>query len=160
MPHRFSVTIQKIGINPLVEVPLRVSRAIGKSGYVPVAGTLNGKPFRATLVPTGGGRHRLFINGEMRRGARVDVTDRITVVLRIDPRPRVIPMPRRLSGELRTNRNASNRWKKLTPSRRKEILRYLNSAKHVKTLDRNVKKVIAMLTEKKPAKKRLGGIRL
>lgn len=157
---QFSAAIYKLGINPCVEVPLRVSRAFGRRGYVPVAGKLNGKPFLANLVPTGEGRHRLFINGEMRERARVDVGSRITVVLRVDSRPRKVPMPKELVRALRSNRDVNAAWGLLTPSRQKEILRYLNFAKQPETLQRNVKRVIALLQKKLPPKERLGGIRV
>ncbi|MGH9839592.1 MAG: DUF1905 domain-containing protein [Blastocatellia bacterium] len=73
MSQRFSAKIYKLGINPCVDVPKRVSEVFGKRGYVPVAGTLNGQAIHATLVPKGGGEHRLFLNGEMRRRAAVGV---------------------------------------------------------------------------------------
>lgn len=160
MAQQFSATIDKLGINPCVEVPLRVSRAFGKRGYIPVAGKLNGKPYLAILVPTGGGRHRLFINGEMRERAKVDVGDRITVTLKFDTRPREVPVPKDLARVLRSHRTARAAWGLLTPSRRKEILRYLNSAKRQETLERNIRKVIAFLEKKLPPRERLGGIRV
>ena len=160
MTQQFSSTIYKLGINPCVEVPLRVSRALGKRGYIPVAGELNGKPFLANLVPIGEGRHRLFINGEMRERARVDVGSRITVVLRVDSRPRRVLMPKELARALRSNRDVKAAWGLLTPSRQKEILRYLNFAKRPETLQRNIKKVIALLQKKLPPDERLAGIRV
>jgi len=72
---QFTATIYKVGINPLVDVPAEVSRAFGIRGYVPVRGRLNGAPIRATLVPSGGGRHRLYINGDMRKQAGVESGD-------------------------------------------------------------------------------------
>jgi hypothetical protein len=63
----FSTQVQKVGINPCVAIPESVSACLGKRGIVPVWGSLNGVEIRATLVPIGGGRHRLYINGEMRK---------------------------------------------------------------------------------------------
>jgi len=160
MAHRLSAIIRKIGINHYVEVPLKISQAIKKRGYVPIAGTVNGKPMRTTLVPIGKGRHRLFINGGMRDRAGVDVGDRIEVALRVDLRSRAVPMPKGLAARLLKSRVASTAWERLTPSRRKEILRYLNFAKHSETLERNTKKVFAMLMEQGRQKNTLAGIRL
>jgi len=161
MAHRLSAIIRKIGINPYVDVPLKISRAIKKRGYVPIAGTVNGKPMRTTLVPIGKGRHRLFINGKkMRDRAGVDVGDRIEVALRVDLRSRAVPMPKGLVARLSKSSVASTAWERLTPSRRKEILRYLNFAKHSETLERNTKKVFAMLMEQGRQKNTLAGIRL
>jgi uncharacterized protein YdeI (YjbR/CyaY-like superfamily) len=55
---------------------------------------------------------------------------------------------------------AEETWERLTPSRRKEIFWYLNSVKHPETLERNTKKVIAMLEGKKRPRNRPAGIRL
>jgi hypothetical protein len=157
---RFTATIYKIGINPMVDVPLRVSRAFGKRGNIPVAGTLNRTGIRATLVPLGGGRHRLFIHGGMRKRAQVDVGSRITVVLHPDTRPRRVPMSPAFAGALRKSPTATVAWKLLTPSRRKEILRYLNSLKSPEALHRNVRKVMAVLSRTPGVKRVLWGIRM
>ena len=102
---------------------------------------------------------RLFINGEMRERAQVDVGSRITVALHVDTRPRRVPIPKELRA-LRSNRDGKAVWELLTPSRQKEILRYLNFAKRPETLQRNIKKVIALLQKKLPPDERLGGIRV
>ncbi len=70
MKQHFTARIYKLGINPCVDVPLRVGQAFGRRGYVSVTGALNGHPLRATLAPKGGGLYRLFINGEMRKRVR------------------------------------------------------------------------------------------
>jgi hypothetical protein len=147
MVQQFSTKIYKLGINPCVDVPQRVSRAFGKRGYVPVKGTLNGQPIRATLVPKGEGRHRLFINGDMRTRASVDVGDRVHLVLAIDHQPRTLPMPEMLAQALEKNRRARAAFERLQPSRQKEILSYLNWLKRPETLKRNVEKVITMLVK-------------
>lgn len=65
---RLSATILKAGINPYVDIPAALSGQLGK-GYLPVRGRINGHDFRSGLVSLGGGRHRLFVNGQMRRQA-------------------------------------------------------------------------------------------
>jgi len=81
MSQRFTATIFKVGINPCVDVPAGVSTALGKKGYIPVRVQLNGYSFRAGLVSLGQGRHRLYINGVMRKQASVDLGDQINVTL-------------------------------------------------------------------------------
>ena len=122
MNQRFSAVIFKVGINPCVDVPARVSAALGRTGYIPIKGTLNGHPFKAGLVSLGGGRHRLYINGPMRKAAGVDTGDRVTVVLDYDPKPRKLPIPKAFAQALAANPAAKMAWDNLTPSKRKEIL--------------------------------------
>jgi len=152
MAQRFSTTIFKVGINPCVDVPARVSAALGRRGYIPIQGRLNGHPFRAGLVSLGKGRHRLFINGEMRRKAGVDVGDRITLVLDYDAKPRKTPVPKQLAKALNENPAAKGVWNNLVPSRRKEILSYLNSLKRAASLDRSVERTIKLLLSRKDSR--------
>jgi hypothetical protein len=160
MKQHFTAVIFKVGINPCVDIPQKVSRAFNKRGYVPVKGMINGKRLIANLVPIGNNRHRLFINGDMRNRAKVDVHDRIELILEVDSRPRIEPMTKGLSLVLSRNKSAMSNWEMLAPSRRKEILRYLNFAKRPETLQRNIHKVIALLTKKPYKSKTLGGIRI
>lgn len=147
----FSVVIGKVGVNPCVDVPQQVSICLGGRTYIPVSGTLNGVPIRATLVPVGSGRHRLYINGEMRKKAGVTVGDSIHLALELDREPRSVPMPKEFAEGLRKDKRARAAFEKLSPSHQKEILAYLNYLKKPETLQRNILKVIRFLRKKKQA---------
>ena len=142
---RFKAKIRIVGVNPYVDVPGRVSRSFARRGYVPVTVQVPGGKVGSTLVPVGGGKHRLYINGQMRRLARVDVGDTVSIGVELDERSRMPTMPAGLAAELAKRPRARKVWEELTPSRRKEILRYLNFAKRRETQDRNVAKVVAIL---------------
>ncbi len=133
----FSAVIQKVGINPCVDVPEQVSKAFTRRGYVPVKGQLNGHPIRATLVPVGGGRHRLYINTEMRKAAGVGVGDLVFLKLALDPESRDLTVPPELA--------AKAVFEKFPPSHKKEILEYLNSLKRVEYRKKNIAKLILKL---------------
>jgi hypothetical protein len=145
MPRRFSATIYKLGVNPCVDVPAGVSQAFGRRGVIPVTGTLNGSLFRANLMPKGDGTHRLYLNEVMRKAAGADVGDRVDVLLEFDPQPRLPSRSEALTRALEANPRAKAAFERLTPSRRKEILAYLNALKRPESLQRNVEKVIAYL---------------
>jgi hypothetical protein len=147
MAQKFSAKIYKLGINPCVDVPPRVSRAFGIRGYVPVKGNLNDQPIQATLVPKGNSTHRLYLNEDMRKRADLDVGDTAKLTLEIDERPRSAPMPEGLAVALAENPKARRAFDELPPSRRKEILAYLNSLKGPEALKRNINKVVAMLVK-------------
>lgn len=157
MGEHFSAVISKVGINPAVDVPSHVSSALGHSGYMPVRITLNGHPFRAGLVSLGGGRHRLFINGQMRKVAGVDVGDVIVIEVAFDPEPRTRRMPSELVTSLQSNPEARAAWDALVPSRRNEMLDYLNSLKRPDARERIVHKIIATILPAKPGSPRNGG---
>ena len=149
MEYRFSAVIYKHGINPCVDVPERVSQAFQRKGTIPVRGALNNHPFRATLVPTGKGRYRLFINGTMRRQAGVDVGDEIKVELEYDAQKRTVPLPKAFEEALKRNPKAREEFERLTPSRRKDILLYMNALKKPESLQKVIERVMKSLTAKK-----------
>jgi Domain of unknown function (DUF1905)/Bacteriocin-protection, YdeI or OmpD-Associated len=142
MTQQFTAKVYKVGINPCVDVPLRVSQAFGKRGYIPVEGTLDGEPIAATLVPTGGGHHRLYLNTDMRKRAGVDAGDRVKIELAIDTKPRDIAAPEDLLNALKRKKGALQAFRELTPSRRKEIIVYLLSLKTEETRKKQIKRVV------------------
>ena len=148
----FSAIINKLGINPYVDVPEHVSQCFGKRGYIRVTGTLNGVSMRATLVPTGNVRHRLYVNGEMRKEANVKDGDTINLSLRLATEPRQVAVPRELMEALESNEKARTAFEKLPPSHQKEILDYLNFLKKPESLKRNIGKVISSLVESEKKK--------
>ena len=148
--YTFSATIYKIGINPVVDTPDEVLKAIfeqaGRSkGPVPVRGTINGAEFLQTLMKYQGA-WRLYINGPMLKDSGLSVGDIANIEIEFDPRPREEPMPPKLRAAVRKNANARKAFDLLPPSRRKEILRYINSLKSDDSIDRNVARVISQLS--------------
>jgi hypothetical protein len=73
----FRAVVLKDAVNRFVRVPLRISRAFEpfmNHGRVRVAGTIEGHPLYATLVPVHDGTHRLYVTGGMRAATGVDVS--------------------------------------------------------------------------------------
>jgi hypothetical protein len=127
---RFRATIRKQGPNPYVDVPAGVSRAFSphaREGRIRVEGRLEKAAIRGTLVPVGGGRHRLFLNGGMRSAAGVDTGDTVTLELRATPYDVVRP-PRDVAVGLR-EAGARAAFDIGSPSYRHEILRWIDDAR-------------------------------
>jgi hypothetical protein len=145
----FSAKIHKIGINHVVDPPDEVLSFIfeqaGRSkGPIPVRGTLNGAEFIQTLVRYRGA-WRLYVNGPMLESSALKVCDVANVEIAFDPRPRTVPVPERFEKALVKNKQARAAFDAQTPSRQKEILRYLGSLKTDASLEGNVDKVIDQL---------------
>jgi hypothetical protein len=94
---------QRPGGGPFyVAVPAAVSRAAGKRGNVPVVAVVNGRAeFRASLVPSGGGRHILRLNATTRAQAGAELGARVGIELAFDENPTADPMPPDLADALR-----------------------------------------------------------
>lgn len=143
---KITAKIHKLGINPCIDVPEVVARRLlqnaGKtSGSIPVRGTLNGKKFLQTIVKYRGA-WRLYLNTEMRKDAGIGVGDTAKVIIAFDPKPRTVPMNKKLAAALSKNKRARDAFEKLPPSHQKAILRYLNWLKTDEAVERGVKKVI------------------
>ena len=142
---KFSQNIYKVGLDPCVEVPRRVSDDLCKTGYIPVSGTINDHPFRSTLVPVGSWRHRLYISAQLQKEARVGLGDLITVVLDHDDKTEALPTPTALVEALAKHPQAKTKYDAYPPSRRGEILTYFSSLKQPETLNRHIDQLITLL---------------
>jgi hypothetical protein len=148
---KFSSKIFKLGINPVVDVPVRALEIIftqaGRSTRpIPVRGRLNGSEFLQTLVKYKGA-WRLYLNGPMLKASGLKVGDLAEVVVEFDPTPRVVPMPALLSGALRKDPKARSAFRELSPSRQKEIAKYLGSLKTEESFKRNVERILRHLRD-------------
>lgn len=149
----FSATIHKMGINPYVFIPEDILMALFKQANkstspIPVRGRIDGKPFVQTLVKYQGA-WRLYINGEMQQAAGVDVGDQAQIQIEFDPVPRIEAIHPKFKATLSKNKAAKLAFEKLTPSRQKQILRYLNTRKTEASLERNIEKIIQHLLGEK-----------
>jgi hypothetical protein len=172
LPSSFVAVVKIAGINPYVDVPARVTSELKQRGKAVVlikvsrrgakkvargtrmardaarlkrvARLAPGGWFRTTVVPAGG-RHRLYLDTWMRDAAAVGIGDRVRISLKPDRRPRDLAAPRILQQALKTNSTVMIAWMALSPSRRREILSYLNFLKTPAALERNVRKVVTQL---------------
>jgi len=122
----------------LIMIPASVSRATGKRGPVPVVALVNGlAEVRASIVPCGGGRHRLLINARARGEARVVAGDRVRIVLRVDENPVADPVPHDLAHELR-KADVLGPFERLPIGKRNHIIRTVEEAVAETTRDKRI----------------------
>lgn len=148
MKFSFKAKIYKVGINPCVKVPFRITRRmVPAKGYIPVRGFIKDHPFEQTLCPVKNEEYRLYVNGLMLKGSGAKPGDTVAFNIEQDFTPRTaddLPMPKLFKKHLSEQRLTSA-FKKLTPYRQKEILKYLNYLKTDESLIRNIEKVISHL---------------
>ncbi|MFI5218878.1 MAG: YdeI/OmpD-associated family protein [Bacteroidia bacterium] len=148
----FKAKIDIIGINPFVLLHSSVLTNIFKQaqkdkGPVPVRGTIDGHNFIQTLVKYSG-KWRLYINTPMLKACGKKVGDTITLQIEFDPAERIIPIHHKLAKALNKNKKANDAFKKLSPSRQKEIIRYISALKKETSVDRNVAIAMKFLSGK------------
>jgi hypothetical protein len=157
---KFQEKISIINANPYVRLPdnvlLAISKQAGKkTSPIPIKGKINGAEFQQSLVRYQGD-WRLYVNIVMAKAARIKFSKSISEIVgevatfevEFNPEPQVYNMVPSLQKALDGNSIAKNNWRRLSPSRQKEILRYFDMLKSDEAKERNLKKVIDILTGK------------
>jgi hypothetical protein len=137
----------KTGSGILLNVPKWVSQKFPSRGMATVEGTMNGHPFRAALEPNTSGSHSLRVNQAMREGAGADAGDTVKLaILGPEPEPTV---PADLRVAFTTSHEAKTLWKDLTPTGRRDWIRWIESAKKPETRARRVTRTVEQLSSGK-----------
>lgn len=124
--------------------PFDVVKVFGTRARVPVRGTINGFPFRSSLMPMGG-CHGMPVNRALRNGAGVELGGTVSVVMERDDAERTVEVPPVLKKELGKNKTAQANWEKLSFTSQKEIVVSINGAKQEETRARRLAKVMDIL---------------
>ncbi|MGX5687258.1 YdeI/OmpD-associated family protein [Chryseobacterium cucumeris] len=145
----FSATLEIIGINPFVFVPEEILETIfEKSGRnkspIAVKGTVNGKEFKQNLMKYLG-EWRLYVNLIMLKNSPKRIGEIIEVVLEYDDSDRSIPIHPQLEKAIKESALAAENFEKLIPSRKNELVRYINNLKTEASIQRNIEKIIRHL---------------
>ncbi len=152
----FSATIQIHGINPYIYVSAARAKRI-KADWkkpLPVIVRIDGKPdegWHINMMPMGEGDFYLYLHGDVRKAAGKDTGDKVKVEVEFDTSYKSGPthlMPAALRDALKKNAKAQTVWDALIPSRQKEILRYLAALKSEEAVQRNIEKVLHVLSGK------------
>lgn len=151
---RFSATLTAIkGGGHFVTVPVETAEAAGLRYGIRVRGTVNGVPYRSSLMKYSGvfhmGVHKATIaKAKAKIGADVDVQ------IEIDDEP--LPtdtVPRDLARAIAASPRARDAWAKESPSHRREHVKHVIDAKKPETRARRIEKTVAALAERAKASK-------
>jgi Bacteriocin-protection, YdeI or OmpD-Associated/Domain of unknown function (DUF1905) len=153
---RFSGLIRIRGINPYILVSAKIATRLMRNWRKPLPVTVRLKgqpkePWRINMMPAGDGSFYLYLNSSVRRTSDTKVGDRATVELSFDGLYRGGPahsVPRWFRVALKENPSANEAWNALTPSRKKEILRYFTALKSTEAQARNLKRALDVLSGK------------
>jgi hypothetical protein len=157
--HIFVAPIQKIWIMRCVDLPRDVSEALRRAAgekvtHPPVHGFIEGLPFKSTLVPAGEGCFRLHVHSRIWRKLRIDAGAEVEVTLMLDQVPRPAIVPADLAAALAAKPRALATFNALTLPLRRQILWYLNAAKHASTREKRVKLMVQRMLERAAKKQK------
>ena len=121
--------------------PFDVVDVFQRKGRVPVKGTINGFPFRSSLMNMGEG-HMMVVNAELRAGAKCKAGDTVSVVIELDEDKRTVEVPAYLKKMIDRDAKAKEFWPKLSFTHQKEYVREIEGAKRQETRE---KRIVAMM---------------
>ena len=129
-----------------VRVPFDVEKVFGKK-RVPVNATIDGEPYRGTLVRMGEPYHILIVLKGIREKIGRTFGDEVEVILEEDVEVRVVEVPVDFQQALEKDPAAQAAFKKLSYTRQREYLRALLEAKREETRRARIAKTLEMLKE-------------
>jgi hypothetical protein len=148
MQQKFKAKLTAIGPAgawTILPIPFDVAAIFGTKARVPVAGTMNGFPFRNSLMPEGDGTHRMMVGKELQSGAKARAGEVVSVVMKRDDKERSVDIPAELAAALKKSKPASAFFGALSPSCKSEYATWISGAKHAETRATRATKAIEML---------------
>jgi len=130
-------------------LPKNASAKLPSRGMTAIEGTINGFPFEAVLEPDGQKSHWLKVDRKLRKAARAEADDVVTLEIAPaakEPEPEV---PADLRKALATAANARKLWSDITPNARRDWIHWITSAKQPETRARRIKNACSMLASGK-----------
>ena len=99
-------------------------------------------------MPVGDGSFYLYLDNRIRKPTQTAVGDEVTVTLGFDTEYKGGPaddMPDDLAAALVGNTAAASNWERLSPSRKKEVLRYLGRLQSAQARQTNLARLLYVL---------------
>lgn len=150
---RFNAQVELDGpVNPVVRVEAALAERLRPGRRpLPVIVRINDLPdglWRTNLMPVADGGFLLFLHTQMRKQSGIAVGERVSFELWFDEDYRngpQHPMPAWFEQALVENPRAAANWARLSPSRQKELLRYLAPLRSPAAIDRNRSRALHVL---------------
>lgn len=117
--------------------PFDVVEVFQRKGRVPVKGTINGFPFRSSLMNMGDG-HMMVVNAQLRAGGNCKAGDTVSVVMELDEEERKVDVPAYLKKIIDSDAKAKDCWSKLSFTHQKEYVRAIEEAKRPETKEKRI----------------------
>lgn len=126
----------------MVVIPEDIASSFGTRSMVRVRGTVNGVPYRSSLMPSGDGGFRMMVNAAIRAEADVGQGDEVAVELEIDNAPRTVRTPPDLNRALKDDPRAKAFWGALSYSNKKLYVDWILEAKQPDTRAKRVTETV------------------
>jgi hypothetical protein len=131
-----------------VRVPFDAEAFFGKK-RIPITATIDGEPYRGTLVRMGSPFHCLGVLKAIREKIGKGVGDEVDVLVREDVAERTVDVPKDLEAAFKKDKDARTFFAGLAFTHRKEWVQWIEEAKREETRSSRVAKTIEALAKGK-----------
>jgi len=147
--YQFRAVIENAGDGgAYVFVPMDVENTFGKK-RLKVKATIDGEPYRGTLVRMGSPQHILLVLKEIRERIGKTFGDEVSVEFEEDLDPRMLDVPPDLQHALNADPAAHAYFDRLSYTHQKEYVHWITEAKRDQTRQKRLQKTIDMLKQGK-----------
>jgi hypothetical protein len=136
------------GGGAFVIIPFDVEKTFGKK-RVKIKATIDGEPYRGTLVRMGTPHHMLIVLKEIREKIGKSFGDEVTVEFEEDLELRQVEMPADLQQALESEPTAQAFFNHLSFTHQREYVLWITEAKRVLTRQTRIQRTIEMLNKGK-----------
>ena len=147
--HTFRAVIQGAGGGgAFVEVPFDVEAAFGKK-RVQIVASIDGEPYRGSLVRMGGDCHMLLVLKEIRAKIGKQAGDEVEVTVEEDHAPRIVEIPSDFAAALRNEPEVHTFFQGLAYTHQREYVKAIEEAKRAATRHSRIERTMTMLRERR-----------
>jgi hypothetical protein len=136
------------GGSAFVIIPFDVEKEFGQK-RVKIKATIDGEPYRGTLVRMGSPHHVLIVLKEIREKIGKTVGDEISIELEEDLDLRQVEIPADLQKALQSEPAAHAFFNRLSFTHQREYVRWITEAKREQTRQTRIQRTIEMLSKGK-----------
>ena len=137
------------GGGAFVNIPFDVEAMYGQK-RVKINASIEGEPYKGTLVRMGSDCHKLLILKEIREKIGKNIGDEVAVIIEEDLAPRIVEVPSDLQQAFKKNPDAEKFFKQLSYTNQKEYVKWVLEAKRAETRQNRISKALALLGQNKP----------
>jgi hypothetical protein len=147
--HQFRAVIEDAGGGgAYVTIPFNVEKVFGKK-RLKVKATIDGEPYRGSLVRMVTPQHMLIILKEIRQKIGKSFGDEVSIEIEEDLESRQVDLPTDLQQALQADPQAQEFFNRLSYTHQKEYVRWVTEAKRQETRQRRIQQIVEMLIEGK-----------
>src|SRR6476646_9538293 len=140
----------------IAHLPIDAGKTWDKRGQLRIKGEINGFAFSSTLFPAGDGTHFLIVNKKLLAGGKTAAGLTAKFRLQPDNTPRPAPPPaKELLRELGQSKRLLKFYESLSPSRRREIAKWVAECKTPDARQRRSRQIAERLMETMEAEREL-----